>query len=69
MTSLINIVYRVFVQEVLKEVDPEGVENRRQRRLKRRTYFSKVHELSLHACSIVVYFTIGPKLHMARRWI
>ena len=62
------IVQRKLVAAIMKEIDPDGVEERRSRRLKRRVYFSEgpnqlwhidgwynVIELRLYIdCSIVV---------------
>ncbi len=41
--TLFFLLFRTAVQKALKSLDPEGVERRRKRRLKRRQYYSKVY--------------------------
>ncbi len=44
---VMHFAIRDMVMELMKEVDPDGVAERKHRKLKRREYFSKVCHLSL----------------------
>ena len=42
--AIFGNVFSIVIQKALKLLDPEGVEDRKRRRLKRRSYFSKVND-------------------------
>ena len=41
---------------LVKEIDPEGVERRKGRKLKRRTYFCNVRDIFFNRVMIIIFF-------------
>ena len=57
------VMFRDTVMNILRQVDPEGVSRRKGKRLKRRSYHSKVSYTV--CCSRDDVLPIGSKLYMA----